>query len=603
MQVYQAPLRDMRFVLHELFAEGGAFGEQPAFAEFTPDLYDAILDEAARMAQDVLAPLNASGDLEGCRLENGVVRTPEGFKAAYDTFREGGWAALASPTEWGGQGLPETINKLVEEMICGANLSFSLYPGLTHGATTAIEGHGSEDLKNAYLPKMVSGEWAGTMCLTEAHCGTDLGLLRTRAVPQEDGSYRITGSKIFISSGDHDLTDNVIHLVLAKLPDAPAGVKGISLFLVPKFLPKDDGTPGARNGVSVAGLEHKMGLKASATCQLAFEDSIGWLVGSPNKGMQAMFTMMNTERVSVGIQGLGVAEAAYQAAVAYAKERLQGRALSGAKRPDLPADPIIVHPDVRRMLMTQRAYAEGSRALGQWVSRALDAEKHGEDAETRARAGDFVALMTPVVKALFTDLAFESANIGVQVHGGHGYIREHGVEQYVRDARITQIYEGTNGVQALDLVGRKMPANMGRALRPFFHAVSNHLEEASGAPDVTGNKALAAHLAGLQQAFGALQLSTGMIAQKGMADPEEAGAAATDYLRMLGLVAMGHCFLRAERIAARRVSEGHEDAAFYKAKLATAGFFFDRILPFATTTFLVIKSGKRSLIALEEDAF
>ncbi|AHE55782.1 acyl-CoA dehydrogenase C-terminal domain-containing protein [Sphingomonas sanxanigenens] len=603
MQVYQAPLRDMRFVLHELFAEGGGFGDPPAFAEFTPDLYDAILDEAARMAQDVLAPLNASGDLEGCRLENGVVRTPEGFKAAYDTFREGGWAALASPTEWGGQGLPETINKLVEEMICGANLSFSLYPGLTHGATTAIEGHGSADLKNAYLPKMVSGEWAGTMCLTESHCGTDLGLLRTRAVPQDDGSYRITGSKIFISSGDHDLTDNVIHLVLAKLPDAPAGVKGISLFLVPKFLPRDDGTPGARNGVTVAGLEHKMGLKASATCQLAFEDSVGWLVGSPHKGMQAMFTMMNTERVSVGIQGLGVAEAAYQAAVAYAKERLQGRALSGAKRPDLPADPIIVHPDVRRMLMTQRAYAEGSRALGQWVSRALDAEKHGEDAETRARAGDFVALMTPVVKALFTDLAFESANIGVQVHGGHGYIREHGVEQYVRDARITQIYEGTNGVQALDLVGRKMPANMGRALRPFFHAVANHLEEAAGAPDVTGNKALAAHLAGLQQAFGALQLSTGMIAQKGMADPEEAGAAATDYLRMLGLVAMGHCFLRAERIAAQRISEGHEDAAFYKAKLATAGFFFDRILPFATTTFLVIKSGKRSLMALEEDAF
>jgi len=602
MQVYQAPLRDMRFVLHELFADGG-FGDHAAFAEFTPDLYDAILDEAARMAREVLLPLNASGDVEGCHLENGAVRTPAGFKAAYDQFREGGWAALASPVEWGGQGLPETVNKLVEEMICSANLSFSLYPGLTHGATTAIEGHASEQLKQAYLAKMVSGEWSGTMCLTEAHCGTDLGLLRTRAVPQGDGSYKITGSKIFISSGDHDLTDNVIHLVLARLPDAPAGVKGISLFLVPKFLPDADGTPGSRNGVAVAGIEHKMGLKASATCQLSFEDATGWLVGEAGKGLAAMFTMMNTERVSVGIQGLGVAEIAYQSSVAYARERLQGRALTGAARPDLPADPIIVHPDVRRMLMTQRAYAEGCRALGQWVSRALDAESHGDDAETRQRAADFVALMTPVVKALFTDLAFEGANLGVQVHGGHGYIREHGVEQFVRDARITQIYEGTNGVQALDLVGRKMPAHMGRALRPFFHAVSGLCEDMAASPEVVADKALAAHTGALQQAFGALQLTTGMIAQKGMKDPDEAGAAASDYLRMLGLVGMGYCFLKAARIARARLAQGHEDTAFYQAKLATAGFFFDRILPYATTGFLVIKAGKRSTMAMAADAF
>ena len=603
MQVYTAPLRDMRFVLHELFADQ-PFGPLALSDDFTPDLYDAILEEAARMAETVLLPLNASGDLEGCTFENGVVRTPRGFPEAYARFREGGWAALSSDPRWGGQGLPETVNKLVEEMTCSANLSFGLYPGLTHGATTAIEGHGSEDLKRAYLPRMVSGEWAGTMCLTEAHCGTDLGLLRTRAVPQEDGSYRVTGSKIFISSGDHDLTDNIVHLVLARLPDAPAGVKGISLFLVPKFLPRDDGSLGPRNGVAVAGIEHKMGLKASATCQMEFDDATGWLVGEPNRGLAAMFTMMNTERVSVGVQGLGVGEIAYQSAVAYARDRLQGRALTGPARPDLPADPIIVHPDVRRMLMTMRVYAEGCRALGQWTSQALDAEKHGTDPEGRARATDFVALMTPVVKALFTDLASEAANLAVQTYGGHGYIREHGVEQFVRDARICQIYEGTNGVQALDLLGRKMPANMGRALRPFFHSVLGLLEKLTGTPQENpGDKVLSIHATALHQAFGALQLTTGMLAQKGLKDPDEIGAAATDYLRMLGLVGIGYCFLKAERIAQARLAEGTEDDAFYRAKLATAGFFFDRILPQATTGFLVIKSGKRSTMALPAEAF
>ncbi|WP_157218531.1 acyl-CoA dehydrogenase C-terminal domain-containing protein [Flavisphingomonas formosensis] len=599
MQVYEAPLRDMRFVLHELFADDG-YGGLKAFEEFTPDLLDAVLEEAAKVAKDILLPLNASGDLEGCTYENGIVRTPKGFKEAYDQFREGGWTALASDPKWGGQGLPETVNKLVEEMICAANVSFSLYPGLTHGATTAIEGHATEDLKQAYLPKMVSGVWSGTMCLTEPHCGTDLGLLRTKAEPQADGSYKLTGSKIFISAGDHDLTENVIHLALARLPDAPKGVKGISLFLVPKYLPKEDGSAGARNGVSVAGIEHKMGLKGSATCQINFDDATGWLVGEPNKGLAAMFTMMNTERVSVGVQGLGINEIAYQSAVAYAKERLQGRSLSGPKRPDLPADPIIVHPDVRRMLMTMRVYAEGCRALGMWAARALDAEKHSEDPEVRARATDFIALVTPVVKALFTDFGTDAANLAVQVYGGHGYIREHGVEQFVRDARIAQIYEGTNGVQALDLVGRKLPAHMGRNLRPFFHAVSGLCEEMAGVED----KALKAFTGGLQQAFGALQLSTGMIAQKGLADPEEAGAAATDYLRLMGLVGMGYCFLRAARIAHARLAEGAgEDEGFYKAKIATAGFFFDRILPQATAAFLAIKSGKRSLMALEAEAF
>ena len=598
MQVYEAPLRDMRFVLHELHADDG-FGGLKKFEEFTPDLLDAILEEAAKITHDVLLPLNMSGDEEGCAYENGVVRTPRGFKEAYDQFRAGGWASLASDPEWGGQGLPESVNKLVEEMICAANVSFSLYPGLTHGATTAIEGHAAEELKRAYLPKLVEGVWSGTMCLTEAHCGTDLGMLRTRAEPQADGSYKITGSKIFISAGDHDLTENVVHLVLARIAGAPEGVKGISLFIVPKFLPNADGAPGQRNGVSVAGIEHKMGMKASATCQMVFEDATGWIVGEPNKGLAAMFTMMNTERVSVGVQGLGLNEIAYQSAAAYAKERLQGRSLSGVKNPDGPADPIIVHPDVRRMLMTMRAYAEGCRALGAWTARALDAEKHSDDPEVKQRAADFVALMTPVVKALFTDLGFEATSLAVQVYGGHGYIREHGVEQLVRDSRIAMIYEGTNGVQALDLVGRKLPANMGRTLRPFFHAVSNLIEETGGSE----NKALKAMTGGLQQAFGALQLATGMIAQKGLKDPEEAGAAATDYLRLMGLVGMGFCFLKAARIATGKLVKGTDEAGFYKAKIATAGFFFDRILPQATAAFLAIKSGKRSLMALPDEAF
>ena len=596
MQVYEAPLRDMKFVLHELHNDDG-FGDIEALAEFTPDLVDAILEESAKVAQEILLPLNRSGDVEGCTLENGVVRTPQGFKEAYAMFREGGWCALASDPEWGGQGLPEQVNKMTEEMICAANVAFSLYPGLTHGGTTAIEGHATEDLKRRYLPKMVSGEWSGTMCLTEAHCGTDLGLLRTRAVPQGDGSYKLTGAKIFISAGDHDLTENIIHLVLARMPDAPAGVKGISLFLVPKYLPKGNDTPSPANGVSVSAIEHKMGLKASATCQINFDDSVGWLVGEPHKGMAAMFTMMNTERVSVGIQGLGVGEAAYQSAVYYAKDRLQGRSLSGVKNPGGPADPIIVHPDVRRMLMTMRVYNEGCRAITGWVSRALDAEKHATDPEVKQRAGDFVALMTPVVKALFTDLGFESASLAVQVYGGHGYIAESGVEQYVRDARIAMIYEGTNGIQALDLVGRKLPAHMGRYLRSFFHPVANF---------IAANKAdadLGKMVEGLEKAFGALQLSTATIAEKGLRDPEEAAAAATDYTRLLGLVAMGYCFAKSAVLAQEKLAAASDEAGFYKAKIATARFFFDRILPQATTAFLAIKSGKASMMALEDAAF
>ncbi len=594
MQTYRAPLRDMRFVLHELHADAPVL---PGLEDFTPDVADAILEEAGKFCEERLLPLNAPGDEEGCRLENGVVRTPKGFPEAYKAFREGGWTAMGADPAFGGQGLPEGINKLVEEMICSANLSFGLYPGLSHGACQAIEGHASEALKAAYLPRMIDGTWSGTMCLTEAHCGTDLGLLRTRAVPRGDGSYAITGSKIFISAGDHDLTENIVHLVLARLPDAPKGVKGISLFLVPKILPRPDGTLGARNGVTCSALEHKMGIKASATCQMSFDDATGWLVGEPHKGMRAMFTMMNSERLSVGIQGLGAGEAAYQGAVAYAKERLQGRSLVGTKRPDLPADPILVHPDVRRMLMTIRAYNEGCRALGAWVARSLDVMEHHPDPAERRRAEDFSALMTPVVKALFTDLGFESASIGMQVYGGHGFIRDHGMEQYVRDARISMIYEGTNGIQALDLVGRKLPAHAGRYLRSFFHPVLAFLDEAIEDDD------LAPLAQPLAKSFGALQLATAHIAQKGMKDPEEAGAAATEYLRLFGLVALGYVWLRSAKVAHTALRAGTDERDFYEAKLTTARFYMERILPQVAGLLAAVKSGKGAMMALDEAMF
>jgi alkylation response protein AidB-like acyl-CoA dehydrogenase len=591
MQSYTAPLRDMRFVLHELHGAEPLPGQE----EFTPELLDTIMEEAAKFCTEKLLPLNASGDIEGCTYENGVVHTPAGFKDAYKGFTEAGWGALNAAQKYGGQGAPETVSKLVEEMICSTNLSFGLYPGLSHGAYLALESHGAEELKDFYLPKLVSGEWAGTMCLTEPHCGTDLGMLRTKAVPQEDGSYRITGSKIFISAGEHDLTENIVHLVLARRPDAPAGVKGISLFLVPKFLPDADGKPGQRNGVSCAAIEHKMGLKASATCQLNFDDATGWLVGEPHRGMQAMFTMMNSERLSVGTQGLGLGEVSYQSAVVYARDRLQGRSLSGAKYPDKPADPLIVHPDIRRMLLTMRANNEGCRALCVWVAQAMDRAAHATTPEERDEAQEFVALLTPVVKALFTDLGFDSANLAMQTYGGHGYIRDHGIEQFSRDARIAMIYEGTNGIQALDLVGRKLPANMGRSLRRFFHPVSEFIEAHSNHP------LLGKMVQGYARGFGALQLATAFIAEKGLSDPEEAGAAATDYLRLFGLVALGFMWVRMAVIAADKM--GGDDSEFYQAKIGTARFFMERILPQAGGLLFTIKAGKASLMDMDEAAF
>ncbi|HUW79796.1 MAG TPA: acyl-CoA dehydrogenase C-terminal domain-containing protein [Acidocella sp.] len=590
MPVYKAPLEDMRFVLHELY-DSKAIAELPGCAEFTPELLDSVLDEAAKFSEEVLFPLNQSGDVEGCTYENGVVRTPPGFKAAYNAFREGGWTAMASSPEFGGQGLPIASSLFVEEMLCSANVAFGLYPGLTHGAYLALYYHGSEAQKQTYLPKLVSGEWSGTMCLTEPHCGTDLGLLRTKAVPNDDGSYTLSGSKIFISAGEHDLTENIIHLVLARLPDAPAGVKGISLFVVPKFLVTEDGAVGARNGVICTAIEHKMGIKASATCALSFDDAKGWLVGEAHKGLRAMFTMMNTERLSVGIQGLGVAEVAYQNAVNYARERIQGRSLTGVKYPDKQADPILVHPDVRRMLLTMRAYVEGCRALSGWVAREVDVLQRSTDADAKQNADDFTALLTPVVKALFTDLGFETASTALQCYGGHGYIRDHGMEQYVRDARIFMIYEGTNGVQALDLVGRKLPQEGGRLLTRFFDPVMEFL-------DANGDEEMEPFVAPLQTALEHLQIATGHVMEAGMSNYDEIGAASVDYLRLFGLVALGFMWARMAKIALPKAEE-----PFYKAKIGTAKFFMQRLLPQTASLLAIIQSGSDVMMAFEDAAF
>jgi alkylation response protein AidB-like acyl-CoA dehydrogenase len=594
MPSYTAPLRDMRFVLTEL-ADAERLRALPGCEEVGPDLVDPVLEEAAKFCAEVLLPLNQSGDVEGCTLENGVVRTPKGFPEAFRAFREGGWTALGADPEYGGQGLPKSVGMLVEEMICSTNLAFGMYPGLSHGATMAIEKHGTAEQKALYLPKLASGEWSGTMCLTEPQCGTDLGLIRTRAVPAGDGSHRITGAKIFISAGEHDLTENIVHLVLAKLPDAPPGTRGISLFVVPKFLPTEDGRPGPRNGVTCTALEHKMGIKASATCALAFEEAVGWLVGQPHKGLRAMFTMMNEARLGVGVQGLGIAEIAYQNAVAYARERLQGRALDGAKAPGRPADPILVHPDIRRMLLTMRAMTEGCRALSALTALEHDVSLRHPDPDTRQEADDFVQLMTPIIKAVFTDTGWESAGLGMQVWGGHGYIRDNGMEQFARDARITQIYEGTNGIQALDLVGRKLGAHGGRYLRRFFHPVLAFIEAKSEEP------AMEEFVLPLSKAFGRLQQVTAEVARRGLSDPFEAGAAASEYLRLFGLTALAYAWARMSEIALEKA--GADGTGFYHAKLATARFFMQRILPETSALAAKVMSGGETLRAFEDAAF
>ena len=605
MPVYAAPLDDMRFVLHEVL-QVEDLSRLPGYEDATADLVDAVLEEAAKLCENELFPINQSGDQEGCTFENGVVRTPKGFKQAYEKYCEGGWTAISNTPDYGGQGLPKTLQFVMEEMVSSANMSLGMYPGLSGGAYNAIEAYGSDFQKSRYLPKLTDGTWSGTMCLTEPHCGTDLGLIRTKAVPAEvdrhgQQTYRITGTKIFISAGEHDLTDNILHLVLAKLPDAPEGTRGISLFLVPKFIAKDEGdtiVPGPRNGVACGSIEHKMGIKASATCVMNFDAATGYLVGEPHKGMRAMFVMMNAARLAVGMQGLGISEVSYQNALAYAKDRTQGRSLGGVKAPDKAADPIIVHPDVRRNLLTVKAFNEGARALAYWVGTQLDVYTKHPDPDVRQEANDLVSLMTPIVKAYLTDQGFENTVIGQQVLGGHGYIAEWGMEQYVRDARIAQIYEGTNGIQALDLIGRKLPQNMGRLLRRFFHPVDAFLRERMGDAD------LAEFVLPLAKAFGKLQQATAVIAQKGLQDPEEAGAAATDYLKLFALVALGYMWLRMVIIARAKLAEGANGrAGFYEAKIKTARFFTTRILPESSALFITIMAGKDSLMALDTDSF
>lgn len=592
MPVYKAPLENMRFVLNDLL-NVGQLAELPGYEQATPDMLDSILEGGAQICEDVLFPLNQSGDAEGCHFENGQVTTPKGFKDAYHVFTQGGWNAVSAEPDFGGMGLPHVWDFAVLEMACAANLSFSMYPGLSEGAYRAILQHGSDALKQTYLPKMVSGEWAGTMCLTEPHCGTDLGLIKTKAVPQDDGSYKITGTKIFISAGEHDLTSNIVHLVLAKLPDAPEGAKGISLFVVPKYVPDT----GAANHVACGSIEHKMGIKASSTCVMNFDQSTGWLVGEPHKGLKAMFTMMNAARLAVGMQGLGLAEVAWQNGLAYAKDRLQMRALDGTKYPDKPADPILVHPDVRRMLLTSKAFCEGARALSYWVGMHLDIAKKHPDPVKRQEADDLVALMTPIVKAYQTDMGFDVANLTIQIHGGHGYIREYGVEQYARDARIAMIYEGTNGIQALDLVGRKMGQNYGRLLRQFFHPVLDFIESNQD------NPALGEFVFPLAKAFAKLQQASVQVAMKGLKDPNEAGAASTDYLRLFALVAVGFMWARMAKVAQEKLAESSDKTDFYQSKIKTARFFMERMLPEAESRFRMVMAGAKPLMDMTDTEF
>jgi alkylation response protein AidB-like acyl-CoA dehydrogenase len=597
MTVYKAPLRDYKFLLEEVF-DVDQIARLPGYEEATAETFAAVLEEGAKLCEEVLFPLNLSGDAEGCQFENGVVRTPKGFKDAYDLFRQAGWTALAGDPHYGGQGLPATLNFFVSEMVASANLSFGMYPGLTAGAVEAIHQHGDEGQKKTWLPKLIDGTWSGTMCLTEPQCGTDLGQVKTRAVPTDrDGVYQITGTKIFISAGEHDLTDNIVHLVLARLPEASPGTRGISLFIVPKFLAMDDGSLGPRNGVRCGGIEHKMGIKASATCVINFDEAEGYLIGGKNGGMRAMFTMMNAARLGVGLQGLALGETAFQSARTYALERLQGRSPSGVKFPDKPADPLIVHPDIRRMLLTMRAYTEGGRALATWVMQAEDKARRLTDADERTANDELVGLLTPIIKAMLTDNGFLATNLGMQIFGGHGYIHDNGMEQLARDCRITQIYEGANGIQALDLVGRKMGQHTGRLLRRFFHPVDAYLRAKTTEPGL-GEFALPAY-----KAFGRLQQTTAFLAQRGLANPDEAAAAASEYLRAFGLVALAYIWTRIAEVALAKRGVTDGEAAFYEAKLATARFYMAKLLPETSALFASIGAGAKPVMELAADAF
>lgn len=598
MPVYKAPVDDTLFLLNDVFGIE-RYNNLPGFADASADVLEAVLSEGAKLCEELLQPLNRSGDLEGCkRLDDGTVTTPKGFKDAYRAYAEGGWIGLAIDPEYGGQGLPYTLGAVMNEYASAANMAFAMYPGLTMGAIAALYVHGSEEQKRTYLPKMVDGTWSGTMNLTEPHCGTDLGLIKTKAVPNGDGSYALTGTKIFISAGEQDITENIVHLVLARTEGAPAGVKGISLFVVPRNEIAADGTVGARNGVSCGSIEHKMGIHGNATCVMNYDGAKGWLVGEENRGLNAMFVMMNEARLGVAIQGLAQSEVAYQNAVAYAKDRLQGRALTGAKSPDKPADPIIVHPDVRRTLMSIKAFNEAARAFVLWNALQSDVAHRSGDAAERQAADDQLGLMTPVLKGVLTDIGFDNAVKAQQMYGGHGYIAESGMEQFVRDARIAMIYEGANGVQAMDLIGRKLGRDGGRAIMAFFNEVGGFLKE--NAED----EALTPLLAPLQASLGHLQQATMWFMNNALAKPDNAGAGATDFMHLLGLVSLGYMWARMAKAAHQKLKAGPDGASErLAAKLVTARFFMERSLPETATYLARISAGADTTMALSAEQF
>jgi len=596
MPEYKAPLRDMRFLLDEVFDFPASYAALGA-SDATPDMVSAILEEGAKFCEQVLSPLNRSGDEEECQFNNGAVTTPKGFKEAFIQYAEGGWSGLAADPVYGGQGLPHSLGLIISEMVASANQSWAMYPGLTQGAMSAIYAHGSEEQKQSYLTRMIEGRWTGTMCLTEPHCGTDLGIIKTRAVPQADGSYAISGTKIFISAGDHDMSENIVHLVLAKLPDAPAGTKGISLFIVPKFLPNAQGEAGEQNGVSCGSIEHKMGIKASATCVMNFDGATGYLIGEANKGLNCMFTMMNHARLGTGMQGLCLGEASFQGAIKYANDRLQMRALTGPKAPDKAADPIIVHPDVRRMLLTMKAFNEGNRALSYFTAQLLDVAHLAAAAEEREEAENLLAFLTPICKAFMTETGLEATNLGMQIFGGHGYIREWGMEQLVRDCRIAPIYEGTNGIQALDLLGRKVLGSQGKLLRGFTKLVHKLCQAQAEHPQL---KSYATELARLNQQWGELTLKVG---QAAMSNPDEVGAAAFDYLMYSGYIALGYFWLRMAVVAEEQLAAGNSEAGYYQAKLATCEFYFKRLLPRTAAHQVAVEAGSDCLMKLPAEQF
>ncbi|MGE4239919.1 acyl-CoA dehydrogenase C-terminal domain-containing protein [Ramlibacter sp.] len=595
MPTYTPPLRDMQFVLHELLNVAEEYKAIPKHADVDADTINAILEEGGKFAAEVAFPLNIAGDTEGCTLNRDTheVTTPTGFKEAYAKYIEGGWPALSCDPEYGGQGLPFTLNQNIYEMMNSANQAWTMYPGLSHGAYECLHAHGTDEQKKTYMTKLVSGEWTGTMCLTEPHCGTDLGMLRTKAEPQADGTYRITGNKIFISAGEHDFTPNIIHLVLARLPDAPQGSKGISLFVVPKFKVNADGSLGERNGIHCGGLEHKMGIHGNATAQLVLDGAIGTLVGEPNKGLSAMFVMMNAARLGVGNQSLGLTEVAYQNALAYAKDRIQMRSLSGVKAKDKPADPIIVHPDVRKMLLTAKAYAEGGRALATYCALLLDKEIHHPDEKVRKDSAELVALLTPIVKAFLTDNGWTSTSACLQVFGGHGYIKEWGMEQYVRDSRINMIYEGTNTVQSLDLLGRKILGNNGATLKKFGKLVARLVEEEGV------NEKMAEFINPIAYLGDQMTKFTTELGFKGMQNADEVGAAAVDYLRVLGHLVFGYFWARMAQVALKQIEAGNTDP-FYVAKLQTARFYFARLFPETAMLMRTARAGVKNLLDTDE---